>query len=103
MLTTPEELLKRRTYNVTAMSFTPKELVEEVKKHVPTLTVSYEPDSRQNIANTWPEVFDDTDARKDWGWQPKFDIKSMCETMFQNLRQQQQANNNNRNQIKLSL
>ncbi|KAB7506498.1 L-threonine 3-dehydrogenase, mitochondrial [Armadillidium nasatum] len=49
MLTTPEELLKRRTYNVTAMSFTPKELVEEVKKHVPTLTVSYEPDSRQNI------------------------------------------------------
>ncbi|MCL4138558.1 UNVERIFIED_CONTAM: hypothetical protein GTU68_065827 [Idotea baltica] len=87
MLVAPEEKLKRRTYNVTAMSFTPEELVKEVKKHVPNLVTSYEPDSRQNIADTWPEVFDDQDARKDWGWQPKYDLQGMCKIMFDNLKQ----------------
>ncbi|XP_076059066.1 L-threonine dehydrogenase [Oratosquilla oratoria] len=86
MLVAPEHLLRRRTYNVTAMSFTPEEIVAEVKKYAPNLRVSYRPDSRQSIADTWPEVFDDTDARLDWGWKHQYDLSDMCKIIFDNLR-----------------
>lgn len=81
----PHNSLKQRTYNVNAMSFTPAELVDEVKKYVPDLKVKYEPDSRQKIADTWPEVFDDSNARRDWGWKHNYDIKDLCKVMFEKL------------------
>ncbi|XP_045119781.1 L-threonine 3-dehydrogenase, mitochondrial-like [Portunus trituberculatus] len=89
MLVAPEEKLKRRTYNVTAMSFSPEEIVAAVRKHFPDLKATYKPDSRQNIADTWPEIFDDNEARWDWGWQHHYDLEAMCEIMFSLLQQQQ--------------
>ncbi|KAK7077799.1 hypothetical protein SK128_024070 [Halocaridina rubra] len=86
MLVAPEDMLKFRTYNVTAMSFTPEEIVAAVREHFPDLQASYRPDSRQDIADTWPEVFDDTEARIDWGWKHDYDLKAMCQIMFNNLR-----------------
>lgn len=82
----PSERLRLRTYNVAAMSFTPEELFDEVKKHVPKLEIVYRPDGRQKIAETWPQVFDDSNARADWGWQHKFDLEQMCRVMIENLR-----------------
>jgi len=89
-LEAPSDLLKRRTYNVTAMSFTPRELVAEVRKHFPELKVAYKPDDRQDIADTWPQVFDDSEARRDWGWAHRHDLTDMCQVMFRNLREAQQ-------------
>ncbi|CAE1152451.1 TDH [Acanthosepion pharaonis] len=79
------ENLSMRTYNVNAMSFTPAELVEEVKKHVPDLEVTYKPDERQAIADSWPECFDDSKARSEWGWSHKYDLKELCNVMFKYL------------------
>lgn len=88
MLVAPEEQLRCRTYNVTAMSFCPEEIVTAVRNHFPNLQVSYRPDSRQDIADTWPEVFDDSEARSDWGWHHSYDLEAMCNIMFDNLRRQ---------------
>jgi len=83
MIDTPKEELKIRTYNISAMSFTPKEISEEVKKIMPEFEISYDVDSvRQKIAESWPQVFDDQNARKDWGWQHDFDLTKMCKEMF---------------------
>jgi len=92
MLESPAEKLKRRTYNVTAMSFTPSEIVEAVRKHVPDLKATYNVDERQGIAETWPEVFDDSEARADWGWKHDHDLPGMCDVMFSRLRAAQLAN-----------
>lgn len=70
------------SYNMGAVSFTPKELTHEIQKHLPNFTVSYEPDFRQQIANTWPESIDDTEARKDWGWHHNYDLSLMTEVML---------------------
>lgn len=81
----PSEKLAMRTYNVTAMSFTPEEIAAEVKKYVPELEVTYKPDSRQNIADSWPQSFDDSNARRDWGWKHEYDLELMCQTMIEAL------------------
>ncbi|KAL7731680.1 hypothetical protein ACLKA6_000969 [Drosophila palustris] len=83
----PREQLKRRVYNVTAMSFTPEELVEELSKHVPHLHVVYKPDSRQEIADSWPQVFDDSDARRDWNWQHKYDLNNLVDFMVKDVQE----------------
>ncbi|XP_050333281.1 L-threonine 3-dehydrogenase, mitochondrial [Bactrocera neohumeralis] len=83
----PSENLKRRVYNVTAMSFTPEELVEELSSYVPNLHVTYKPDSRQDIADSWPQVFDDSEARRDWGWQHKYDLKNLVSFMVKDVRE----------------
>lgn len=83
----PEEQLKQRTYNVTAMSFTPEELFEEIKKHRPDLKVTYKVDSRQEIADTWPMVFDDSNARRDWSWNPTYGtVGDLVTKMFDELK-----------------
>jgi len=84
----PAERLKQRTYNVTAMSFTPQEIAASVMRHVPDLHVTYQPDSRQAIADSWPEVFDDTEAQREWNWRPQYDLDAMVDVMFANLRAQ---------------
>ncbi|XP_012274100.1 L-threonine 3-dehydrogenase, mitochondrial [Orussus abietinus] len=84
-LNTPNERLRRRVYNVSAMSFTPEELFEKLKQHVPDLDITYKPDKRQLIADTWPQVFDDSEARKDWGWQHKYDLDRLVQSMIRDV------------------
>ncbi len=75
----------RSSYNLAAMSFTPTEIAAEIKKHIPELEVSYNPDFRQKIADSWPASIDDSQARKDWGWQHNFDLEKMTKVMLDNL------------------
>ena len=82
------ESLSQRTYNVTAMSFTPEEISQSVMRHVPDLQVSYAPDSRQKIADSWPQVFDDSEARRDWNWRPDYDLDAMVDIMIDALKKQ---------------
>jgi nucleoside-diphosphate-sugar epimerase len=76
----------RSSYNLSGMSFTPKQLAEEIKKHYPDFTITYESDFRQKIADSWPASIDDSDARKDWGWENDFNIENMTVDMFKNLK-----------------
>lgn len=75
----------RSSYNVTAFSFSPRELTEEIKKHIPDFNISYTPDFRQKIADTWPESIDDEFARVEWGWEPKFSLSDMTKDMLDNI------------------
>lgn len=86
LMEAPEEKIKIRTsYNISGMSFSPKEIAVEIKKHIPEFTISYKPDYRQQIANSWPQSIDDSVARNDWGWQEDFDLSAMTKDMFENL------------------
>ncbi|RMG23715.1 MAG: NAD-dependent epimerase/dehydratase family protein [Bacteroidetes bacterium] len=76
----------RSSYNVAGMSFCPAELAAEIKKHLPDFSISYEPDFRQAIADSWPRSIDDSQARLDWGWQPAYDLSRMTADMLKNLR-----------------
>ncbi|MFN3306129.1 MAG: NAD-dependent epimerase/dehydratase family protein [Candidatus Kapaibacteriota bacterium] len=77
-----ERLTHRCDYNVGSMSFDVKTLVEEIRKHYPNFEIEYKPDYRQGIADSWPDDVDDSAARKDWGWQPDFDLSSMVADMI---------------------
>ena len=76
----------RSSYNLAAMSFTPAEITAEIQKHIPELKVTYKPDFRQKIADSWPASIDDYCARKDWGWHHKFELENMTKVMLKNLR-----------------
>lgn len=79
----PAEALTMRTYNISAMSFTPEELAREVQKYVPELQMTYSVDQvRQAIADSWPMNFDDSNARRDWGWKQDYDLPELVTTMF---------------------
>ncbi|RBW55298.1 NAD-dependent epimerase [Tenacibaculum sp. E3R01] len=86
MQANPEEIKIRTSYNLGAISFTPKEIANEIKKYVPDFSISYKPDFRQDIANTWPQIIDDSQARKDWGWKHEFDLASMTNDIISNLK-----------------
>ncbi len=86
LLVAPREKLTQCTYNVTGFSFTPAELYESIKKRLPNFTINYEPDFRQAIADSWPRSLDDSIARRDWNWQPAFDVESMTDDMIAALR-----------------
>jgi nucleoside-diphosphate-sugar epimerase len=84
----PEEQIKiRSSYNLGAMSFSPAEIALEIKKHIPNFSISYHPDFRQKIADSWPESIDDSQARKDWGWHHEFDLESMTVEMLAYLKE----------------
>lgn len=74
------------SYNLAAMSFTPQQIAEEIKKHIPNFTISYKPDFRQQIADSWPKSIDDTLARKDWNWQHDYDLSQMTKEMITELK-----------------
>jgi nucleoside-diphosphate-sugar epimerase len=89
LMDTPDEQIKIRTsYNLAAMSFTPAEITTEIQKYYPDFKVSYNPDFRQEIADSWPQTIDDHQATKDWGWHPDFDLNSMTVDMIKNLKAQ---------------
>ena len=82
----PKESVKiRSSYNLAAMSFTPAEIASEIKKHIPEFEISYAPDFRQKIADSWPASIDDSFARKDWGWAHQYDLASMTQDMLAHL------------------
>jgi len=81
------KLIHRNAFNIAAMSFAPEHIAAEIKKHIPTFTMDYDVDPiRQAIANSWPNSLDDTPAREEWGWNPKYDLASMTTDMLENLR-----------------
>ncbi|WP_282048986.1 NAD-dependent epimerase/dehydratase family protein [Maribacter aquivivus] len=83
----PEENIKERSaYNLAAMSFTPKEMAENIKAVLPKFKITYEPDFRQEIANSWPSSIDDNTAQNDWGWKAEFDLKKTTQVMLENLK-----------------
>ena len=81
-----EQIKIRSSYNLAAMSFTPTEIAAEIKKHIPEFTITYEPDFRQKIADSWPASIDDAEARKDWNWKHKFDLETMTTDMLEHLK-----------------
>jgi len=86
MMESPADKIRVRTsYNIAAMSFTPAEIATEIQTHIPDFTISYAPDYRQSIAESWPQSIDDAIAQDDWGWKPAFNLASMTKDMLANL------------------
>ncbi|RLD87221.1 MAG: NAD-dependent epimerase [Bacteroidetes bacterium] len=77
------KLSLRSAYNIAGISFTPKELADEIKKQMPGFTISYKPDFRQAIADSWPASIDDSIARNDWGHDEKYDLGKLVDTMLE--------------------
>jgi nucleoside-diphosphate-sugar epimerase len=92
MQAAPKDITIRTSYNLSAMDITPKELSEEIKQTIPNFTINYRPDSRQKIADSWPQSIDDTKARKDWNWSHKFTLSSMTKDILKNLQAQKVKN-----------
>ena len=84
----PRYLHHRNSFNIASMSFDPEEVFEAIKKEIPTAKMRYEVDPvRQAIADSWPNKMDDTCARKEWGWSPSYNLKSMTRDMIKHLRE----------------
>src|SRR5690606_29015476 len=80
-----ERITVRSSYNITGMTFSPAGIANEIRRHIPDFTVTYEPDYRQAIAASWPKSIDDTQARRDWGWRPDFDLARMVQEILEKL------------------
>ena len=80
-----DKITIRSSYNLQGMSFSPNEIVTEIQKSMPDFKATYKPDFRQQIAESWPESIDDTKAREDWKWKPKYDLPKMTADMILNL------------------
>jgi nucleoside-diphosphate-sugar epimerase len=78
----------RTSYNLAGMTFNPGEITASIQKEVPDFKVSYVPDFRQAIADSWPASIDDSAARRDWGWMPQYDLDAMTRDMLFHLRKQ---------------
>ncbi|MEN9884679.1 MAG: hypothetical protein RLZZ420_1896 [Bacteroidota bacterium] len=86
LMEAPASKIKVRTsYNIAGMSFSPAEIAAEISGHIPNFEITYAPDYRQQIANSWPQSIDDSSARNDWGWIPEYDLGRMTSDMFLNL------------------
>ena len=84
----PEDIKIRSSYNLAGVSYAPEEVTASIQKHLPDFNISYEPDFRQAIADTWPQSIDDSAARKDWGWSHEYDLDAITEQMLTNLKPQ---------------
>jgi nucleoside-diphosphate-sugar epimerase len=86
LMQAPSENVKiRSSYNLAGISFTPQDLASEIKKHIPNFNISYVPDFRQKIADSWPNSIDDSAAKHDWGWQENYQLENMVETMLRHV------------------
>jgi nucleoside-diphosphate-sugar epimerase len=86
LMNAPEEKITVSTsYNISAISFSPEEIAASIKARVPGFEIAYEPDYRQQIASSWPDSIDDTEARADWGWKPAYDLKKMTADILEHL------------------
>jgi nucleoside-diphosphate-sugar epimerase len=86
LMNAPLSSLKHHSdFNIAAMSFSAGELAEEIRKHIPDFVCEYKPDFRQGIADSWPRTIDDSDARKEWGWKPDYDLSAMTVDMLEKL------------------
>tara|TARA_R110000868_G_scaffold28633_2_gene107165 strand:+ start:13249 stop:14187 length:939 start_codon:yes stop_codon:yes gene_type:complete len=86
METSSDKLKIRSSYNLAAMSFNPSDISKSIQKHIPDFDISYEPDFRQQIADSWPSSINDSEAQKDWDWKPEFDLEKTTKEMLQNLK-----------------
>lgn len=77
----------RSSYNLSAISFTPEEISNEIKKHIPNFEIEYQPDFRQKIADSWPSSIDDTPSRKDWNWKHDYDLADISSEMLDKLKE----------------
>ncbi|WP_035085258.1 NAD-dependent epimerase/dehydratase family protein [Aquimarina latercula] len=82
-----ENIAVRTSYNISGISFSPENVVSEIRKLYPDFNVNYTPDFRQEIASRWPKSISDISAKKDWGWQPRYDLKDITEIMIEKLQQ----------------
>lgn len=80
-----ESLKHHSNFNFAGMSFSASQLADEIKKHIPEFEISYAPDFRQKIADSWPRSIDDEAAREEWGWKPQYDLAKMVEVMLVNI------------------
>lgn len=86
LMDAPADQIKvRSAYNIAGCSFTPAELTVKIQKQLPEFTISYKPDFRQAIANTWPDSIDDAKARADWGWKEKYAVEELVAVMLENV------------------
>jgi nucleoside-diphosphate-sugar epimerase len=93
LMEAPSEKIRiRSSYNVTAMSFSPAEIAAEIRKHIAEFEITYKPDFRQAIADSWPRSINDSAARIDWGWEPEFDLEEMANEILKNLPKALQTN-----------
>jgi nucleoside-diphosphate-sugar epimerase len=81
----PNQVKIRSSYNLDGFSVTPETMYNSIKKHVPDFEISYKPDFRQAIADSWPSSIDDSEARKDWGWQHAYNLDDMTDRMLKEL------------------
>lgn len=86
-----EQVRIRSSYNLSALNFTPKTLAASIKEHIPDFEISFEPDFRQAIADSWPSSIDDSRAREDWGWQHEFDLEKMTSEMLSGIKEVHQV------------
>ena len=75
-----------KSYNISALSFSPDDIAKEISSHIPNFKINYSPDFRNNIAKSWPSSINDQEARKDWGWKEEFDLKKMTLKMIEGIR-----------------
>lgn len=91
-----ERLIHRNSFNVTAMDLTPEQLAAEIRRHLPQFTIDYKVDPvRQAIADSWPDSMDDSAARDEWGWRPRYDLETMTEDMIVQLGKRLETGANN--------
>jgi nucleoside-diphosphate-sugar epimerase len=86
LMNAPEKNISIRTsYNIAAISFSPEEIADAIRKNIPGFEITYTPDHRQKIADSWPNSIDDSAARSDWNWKPEYDLNSMTEDILKYL------------------
>ena len=86
MHATEDQIKVRSSYNIAGMSFNPDQIYKAIKEHYPNFNISYNPDFRQKIADTWPQSIDDSGANTDWRWKPEYDLEKMVVDMIKHLK-----------------